>query len=204
MDSTTTKVILGALEKRRKDCIRLPKQALTQEARTVRKQRATGKNANVSTESFPEVDTVTENPPIELESVTTVIRSLAEEGHQTSDLLELERNYSAEVIGQFKEIMKSVDASFHVNNGIGSGNFSPSSEQILTSEGVVCLLDTKGKVITRRPLEELQIDTVLSIIGEVLPEVDNRLQKKQGERLSTIEKIIKDLKKIVGADGVVQ
>ena len=61
-------------------------------------------------------------------------------------------------------------------------------------------MDNRGKVLHRRPLGEFQGETFLNIIDEILPEVKNlvnALQEKPVERLSAIQKISMELRKIV-------
>lgn len=147
--------------------------------------------------------TVVEDEDIDVQSVTMAISSIAEEGQETKDLMEMERNYSTEVITQLKEIIKPLNATFQITLGSVSKNYPSVSTGVLTSEGLVCLLDAKGAVLARRPLEEFPIETILYIVSDILPDVNNHVahfQERPTERLSAIERITKELKKIIVGD----
>ncbi|MHB2035509.1 MAG: hypothetical protein ACYCPW_02050 [Nitrososphaerales archaeon] len=130
------------------------------------------------------------------------IDSMRQECLQIAELLKLEGHYLREVINQFKQIIMPLNVSLPLNRATLPRNDFSISDAVLTSEGIVCAL-SEGKVLYRIPLDEFQTETVLRIIEKALPQVRsliNDSQEKPSERLSSIEKISKELRKIISGE----
>jgi hypothetical protein len=136
----------------------------------------------------------------EVENLCAEINSLSEECGQFNELLKLEEFYSREAMDQLKLVMTPRKARFHINPATVARDVSSITDAVLTSDGVVCLLDKNGEVVHGRPLREFQSGTFLKILDEILPEVQNLVKDLQGrthERVSSIERIAKELRKIL-------
>ena len=159
----------------------------------------------LSVESQLESQAISEiDDSADIEAVCSEINSLREESQQITELLKLEEYYSREVIEELKQIMRPGKSQIPINSATISTGDSSVSGAILTSEGIVCLLNDRGKVLLRRPLGEFQDETFLNIIDEILPEVKNLViasQEKSSEGLSTIERISRELRKIVHGEN---
>jgi len=143
--------------------------------------------------------TIIESGQSNLEIVCAEINSFREECLQITELLKLEELYSREVIKQFRDIMMPLNISIPLTGATIPRNDLLISDAVLNSDGMVCVLN-EGKVLYRIPLDEFQIETVLGIIDKVLPQLKNLAtssQEKTSERLSSIEKISKELRKII-------
>jgi hypothetical protein len=148
--------------------------------------------------------TVIESDSNDIEAVCAAIDSLREECGQINELAKLEEYYSKEIIDQLKQIMMPGKTSIAIKLTTIPTSDSSAFDAVLTFEGIVCLLDDRGKVLLRRPLGEFQGETFLNIIDEILPEVNNLViasQEKPSERLSAIERISRELRKIVHGEN---
>ena len=133
--------------------------------------------------------------------ITNSIKSLQEESQQISELVEMERSYSAEVTNQLKQIILPLNASYHIKPESVSKNDSSISDVILTPQGVVCVFYSSGNVVSR-PLESITSEVLIRILSEVIPEAkvltNDRRQKLSG-RVMTLEKLSKEMRKIPNA-----
>jgi hypothetical protein len=155
-------------------------------------------------QDYANISTGIESDSEDIEAVCAAINSLGEECGQINELAKLEEYYSREIIDQLKQIMMPGKASFTINLAAISTSDSSVTDAVLTSEGIVCLQNHVGKVLLRRPLREFQGETFLNIVDDILLEVKNIVytsQEKPSERLSTIEKISRELRKIVRSEN---
>ncbi len=130
--------------------------------------------------------------------ITNSIRSLQEESQQISELVEMERSYSAEVSNQLKQIIMPLNASYHIKPESISRNDSSISDAVLTPQGVVCVFYSSGNVVSR-PLESITSEVLIKILSEVIPEakilMNERRQKLSG-RVMMLEKLSKEMRKV--------
>lgn len=130
--------------------------------------------------------------------ITTSIKSLQEETQQISELVEMERNYSAEVSNQLKQIIMPLNSSYHIKPESISRNDSSISDAVLTPQGVVCVFYSSGNVVSR-PLESIASEVLIKILSEVIPEakvlMNERRQKLSG-RVMMLEKLSKEMRKV--------
>jgi hypothetical protein len=132
--------------------------------------------------------------------ITNSIRSLQEETQQISELVEMERSYSAEVSSQLKQIIMPLNASYHVKPESVSKNDSSISDVVLTPQGVVCVFYNSGNIVSR-PIESITSEVLVKILSEVIPDVKvlmNERRQKLSGRVVTLEKISKEMRKIPG------
>jgi len=152
------------------------------------------------------ISTIIESDSEDIAAVCAAINSLEEECGQINELAKLEAYYSREIIDQLKQIMTPGKTSFPINLVAISTSDSSVADAVLTSEGIICLRNGAGKVLLRKPLKEFASETFLKIVEEILPEVKNvvnNAQEKSSERLSTIERISRELRKIVHGESTV-
>ena len=173
------------------------KSKIPQRASDGRQDHSSKKRLSSSLPSPVTASTITESESNKIEIVSAAINSLRKECGQTNELIKLEEYYSSEVIDQLKQIMMPWKASFRINPATVSNDGSPISDAVLTSEGIVCLLNDRGKVILRRPLGEFQTEILLKIMEEILPEAQNLGKVKPSQRLSRIEKVSRQLRKMI-------
>ena len=146
------------------------------------------KLANQSPEKKPETET----------EVAASIRSLQEEYQQVSELLEIEKGYSSEVVTQFKQIIGPLNESYHVRPDSVSKYDSSISDVVLTPQGVVCVFHNNGTVVSR-PLESVQSEVLVKVLGEVIPEVNVLVKKRRqniSARVMSLERLAKEMRKI--------
>jgi hypothetical protein len=130
--------------------------------------------------------------------ITNSIRSLQEESQQISELVEMEKSYSAEVTAQLKQIIMPLNASYHIKPESVSKNDSSISDVILTPQGVVCVFYSSGNVVSR-PLESITSEVLIRILSEVIPEaklLTNERRQKLSGRVMTLEKLSKEMRKV--------
>ena len=133
--------------------------------------------------------------------ITASIKSLQEETQQISELVEMERSYSADVSNQLKQIILPLNSSYHIKPESISKNDSSISDAVLTPQGVVCVFYTSGNVVSR-PLESITSEVLIRILSEVIPEakilMNERRQKLSG-RVMMLEKLSKEMRKVPNA-----
>ena len=130
--------------------------------------------------------------------ITNSIKSLQEESQQISELVEMERSYSAEVSAQLKQIIMPLNASYHIKPESISKNDSSISDAVLTPQGVVCVFYSSGNVVSR-PLESITSEVLIKILSEVIPEakiLTNERRQKLSGRVMTLEKLSKEMRKV--------
>ena len=135
--------------------------------------------------------------------ITNSIKSLQEESQQISELVEMERSYSAEVTIQLKQIIMPLNASYHIKPDSVSRSDSSISDVILTPQGVVCVFYSSGNVVSR-PLESITSEVLIKILSEVIPEakrLTNERRQKLSGRVMTLEKLSKEMRKIPNANA---
>ncbi|MDG6904423.1 MAG: hypothetical protein JRN20_01405 [Nitrososphaerota archaeon] len=130
--------------------------------------------------------------------ITNSIKSLQEETQQISELVEMERSYSAEVSNQLKQIILPLNASYHIKPESISKNDSSISDAVLTPQGIVCVFYASGNVISR-PLESITSEVLIRILSEVIPEAKilmNEKRQKLSGRVMMLEKLSKEMRKV--------
>jgi hypothetical protein len=150
------------------------------------------------------ISTIIESDSEDIEAVCATINSLGEDCGQINELAKLEEYYSREIIDQLKQIMTPGKTSFTINLAAISTSDSSVTDAVLTPEGIICLRNGAGRVLLRRPLREFQGETFLNIVDDILPEVKNIVnasKEKPSEKLSTIEKISRELRRIVHGES---
>ena len=140
-----------------------------------------------SAEKKPETET----------EVAASIRSLHEEYQQVSELLEIEKGYSGEVVTQFKQIIGPLSESYHVRPDSISKYDSSISDVVLTPQGVVCVFLNNGTLVSRH-IESVLSEVLVKVLGEVIPE-ENVLVKKRRQNISarvmSLERLAKEMRK---------
>ena len=130
------------------------------------------------------------------------IKSLQEESLQISELVEMEKTYSVEVISQLKQLIEPLNVAFHVKPSSVSKSDSTIGDVVLTPQGIVCIIHTGG-TINSRSLESLPSEILMRILIEVVPQVKQLLSEKRQKisgRVGTLEKIAREFRKVaVGA-----
>jgi hypothetical protein len=130
--------------------------------------------------------------------INTAIKSLQEETQQIFELIEMERTYSTEVSTQLKQIINPLNLSYHIKPESISKTDSSISDVVLTPQGMVCVFNNTGSMISR-PLESFQSDVLIKILLEVIPEIKvmlNDKRQKMSGRVMTLEKVAKELRKV--------
>jgi len=126
------------------------------------------------------------------------IKSLQEETQQIFELIEMERTYGAEVSNQLKQIIMPLNLSYHIKPESISKTDSSISDVVLTPQGMVCVFNNAGSMISR-PLESFQSDVLIRILLEVIPEIKvmlNEKRQKMSGRVMTLERVAKELRKV--------
>ena len=130
--------------------------------------------------------------------INIAIKSLQEETQQIFELIEMERTYGAEVSTQLKNIINPLNLSYHIKPESLSKTDSSISDVVLTPQGMVCVFNNAGSMISR-PLESFQSDVLIRILLEVIPEIKvmlNDKRQKMSGRVMTLEKVAKELRKV--------
>jgi len=130
--------------------------------------------------------------------INFAIKSLQEETQQIFELIEMERTYGAEVSTQLKQIINPLNLSYHIKPESISKTDSSISDVVLTPQGMVCVFNNAGSMISR-PLESFQSDVLIRILLEVIPEIKvmlNDKRQKMSGRVMTLEKVAKELRKV--------
>jgi hypothetical protein len=130
--------------------------------------------------------------------INFAIKSLQEETQQIFELIEMERTYSAEVSNQLKQIIMPLNLSYHIKPESISKTDSSISDVVLTPQGMVCVFNNAGSMISR-PLESFQSDVLIRILLEVIPEIKvmlNEKRQKMSGRVMTLERVAKELRKV--------
>jgi hypothetical protein len=126
------------------------------------------------------------------------IKSLAEESLQISELSEMEKTYSTEVIGQLKQLIEPLNNTFHIKPTSLSKSDSSIQDVVLTPQGIVCVMHSHG-TINSRPLETFSTEILLRILSEVIPEAKRILVEKRQKitgRVGSLEKIAREFRKL--------
>jgi len=130
--------------------------------------------------------------------INMAIKSLQEETQQIFELIEMERTYGAEVSNQLKQIIMPLNLSYHIKPESISKSDSSISDVVLTPQGMVCVFNNAGSMISR-PLESFQSDVLIRILLEVIPEIKvmlNEKRQKMSGRVMTLERVAKELRKV--------
>jgi hypothetical protein len=130
--------------------------------------------------------------------INMAIKSLQEETQQIFELIEMERTYGAEVSNQLKGIIMPLNLSYHIKPESISKSDSSISDVVLTPQGMVCVFNNAGSMISR-PLESFQSDVLIRILLEVIPEIKvmlNEKRQKMSGRVMTLERVAKELRKV--------
>jgi hypothetical protein len=130
--------------------------------------------------------------------INMAIKSLQEETQQIFELIEMERTYGAEVSNQLKQIIMPLNLSYHIKPESISKTDSSISDVVLTPQGMVCVFNNAGSMISR-PLESFQSDVLIRILLEVIPEIKvmlNEKRQKMSGRVMTLERVAKELRKV--------
>jgi len=134
----------------------------------------------------------------DLGDINYAIRSLQEETQQIFELIEMERTYGSEVSSQLKQIIMPLNLSYHIKPESISKTDSSISDVVLTPQGMVCVFNNQGSMISR-PLESFQSDVLIRILLEVIPEIKvmlNEKRQKMSGRVMTLERVAKELRKV--------
>ena len=152
----------------------------------------------------------TQSPPVQAQiphknqqgrtdaDINMAIKSLQEETQQIFELIEMERTYGAEVSNQLKQIIMPLNLSYHIKPESISKTDSSISDVVLTPQGMVCVFNNAGSMISR-PLESFQSDVLIRILLEVIPEIKvmlNEKRQKMSGRVMTLERVAKELRKV--------
>lgn len=130
--------------------------------------------------------------------INFAIKSLQEETQQIFELIEMERTYGSEVSNQLKQIIMPLNLSYHIKPESISKTDSSISDVVLTPQGMVCVFNNAGSMISR-PLESFQSDVLIRILLEVIPEIKvmlNEKRQKMSGRVMTLERVAKELRKV--------
>jgi hypothetical protein len=130
--------------------------------------------------------------------INFAIKSLQEETQQIFELIEMERTYGSEVSTQLKQIIMPLNLSYHIKPESISKTDSSISDVVLTPQGMVCVFNNQGSMISR-PLESFQSDVLIRILLEVIPEIKvmlNEKRQKMSGRVMTLERVAKELRKV--------
>ena len=110
----------------------------------------------------------------------------------------MERTYGSEVSTQLKQIIMPLNLSYHIKPESISKTDSSISDVVLTPQGMVCVFNNQGSMISR-PLESFQSDVLIRILLEVIPEIKvmlNEKRQKMSGRVMTLERVAKELRKV--------
>jgi hypothetical protein len=113
------------------------------------------------------------------------------------ELIEIERNNTAQAVLQFKRIIESVGLSYDVKGAL-SGARSDIEKAVLTSQGIVCITLSNGNVQSK-PLESISGETVLKILTIAIPKVREVMSEKRqitSLRSSVLERVARELSKV--------
>jgi hypothetical protein len=141
-----------------------------------------------------------EDSPQRDADVTLSIKALEEEFLQISELSELEKSYSGEVISLLKAIIEPLNATFHVKPSSVSKTDSSINEVVLTPQGILCIMRNNGSM-NSRPIESLPSEILVKVLMEVIPEVKRLLierRQKVSTRVATLEKVLREFRKVSG------
>lgn len=124
---------------------------------------------------------------------------MQEESLQISELTEMEKAYAAETISFVKQLIEPLGTSFHIKPSTILKSDSTLQDVVLTPQGVIFLMFSSG-VITSRPLENVQTETLVKILTEILPELNTILGEKRQRiamRVGILERMAREFRKVV-------
>ena len=130
--------------------------------------------------------------------VALSIKSLAEESLQIAELIEMEKTYSAEVIGQLKQLIEPLGNTFHIKPTSLSKTDSSIQDVVLTPQGIITVMHSHG-TINSRPLETFSTEILMRVLAEVVPEAKRILVEKRQKitgRVGSLEKIAREFRKL--------
>jgi hypothetical protein len=130
--------------------------------------------------------------------VAISIKSLQDDALQLSELNEMEKSYSQEVIAFLKQLIEPLGASYHIKPQSVSRSDSSLQDVILTPQGIVFLMYSTGQTQSR-PLENLQTETLVRILMEVMPSIKTLLADRRAKmtgRVGMLEKMTREFRKV--------
>jgi hypothetical protein len=146
------------------------------------------------------VQTEPEQPAASLKDtdVAISIKSLQDDALQLSELNEMEKSYSQEVIAFLKQLIEPLGASYRIKPQSVSRSDSSLQDVILTPQGIVFLMYNTGQTQSR-PLENLQTETLVRILMEVMPSIKTLLSERRAKmtgRVGMLEKMTREFRKV--------
>ena len=125
-------------------------------------------------------------------------RELQEESTLIAQLWEMEKMRSAEVFASLRRILEANGKSFHLNPDLLKRVDKNVTDVVLTPQGMICLIFNNGQIVTR-PLENLSTESLVRVMGQVLPEMKTILaerRRKLSARAGILERMADELKGI--------
>ncbi len=131
------------------------------------------------------------------EERSVLLSSLKEELIQISELSQLEKAKTAEVVSGLRSLIKPFNTTIHMSPVALNIKDDTVSEVVLTAEGIVCLILENGDVMTKR-FEQIPSETLLKIIFVLLPQIRSIIAKKKQNaalRASWMQKLALEMKR---------
>lgn len=133
--------------------------------------------------------------------IAKLVSGLVEESEQIIELTEMEKAYSTDVVSCFCRITSALNESYHLRVESISENDSSVSDAVLTPNGVVCVF-RGNDLIASFSLESMACENLMEILRDVIPKVESLLKtrrQKIGHRVTTLEKLISEIRKVNAA-----
>jgi len=134
-------------------------------------------------------------------NVLNIVRELHEESTLISQLSDMERTHSTEVMVSLRRLLEANGKSFHLSPEMLARVEKNVTDVVLTPQGSICLIHNNGQFVTRS-LENLSSESLMRVLGQILPEVKISLaerRRKLSVRAGLFEQMAGDLKDISDA-----
>ena len=130
--------------------------------------------------------------------VMNAVSGLLKESLQIIELMEMEKQYSDDVVSRFQDVIKQIDESSRIkHNSIANDHIF--SDVVLTPRAAVRIF-RGSELITSVPVESMMREPMVEILGDILPKVESLLKERSQNIVSkttTFEKIVNKVRKFV-------
>lgn len=100
------------------------------------------------------------------------IRALLERSREVMNLVELDRRYSAELIGKFKKIAGRLKESYHIRPQSIFDGSTPISDIVLTPDAILSFYRDSESFVSK-PLESMTSEVLIKVLTDIIPTIES-------------------------------
>ena len=138
-----------------------------------------------------------EDPPGSV-TISDELDDLEQELSEVRELARIEKTLTQEVIGALKPLLRQLSTGFEIRASLFPKLEPVVSRMVLMPDGVIILEVAEGKVRTR-PLEDLSAESLVKILGEILPSMLKIVSEERSEafeRKDALEVVVSRLRRV--------